>query len=194
MDSVSHFYSQPSHLSLGGYPVFAGSRRQVGGNIFGSIARFTLPLLKNFGRKVGLPLLKTVGRQALGVAANVAADALQGKNAKEALKSHAREAALDTLRSLPIGSAGASTSYASRRSRGVRTKRRKQKGGGVRSGRVGRSRRRRRRRPGQQRKRSISKSVRKTQKTRKRSRKRPRSTSQATKQKSKRRRTLTSYL
>ncbi len=184
MDPVSTFYAQPSHSALGGFPVFAGSRRQVGGNIFGSIARFTLPLLKNFGRKVGLPLLKTVGRKALGVAANVAADALQGRNAKEALKSHAREAALDTLQSLTLAS-----SSASRRSRTARTKRRKQRGGGeVRSGRTGRSRRRR------QRQRSRSGVVRMTKKKKAPSRKRSRSSSQSTRQKRKRRRTLSSYL
>ena len=191
MDPVSSFYAQPSHSSLGGYPIFAGSRRQVGGNIFGSIARFTLPLLKNFGRKVGLPLLKTVGRKALGVAANVAADALQGKNAKEALKSHAREAALDTLHSLPMTSLAASASSTSRRSRGVRTKRRKQKGGGLRSGGVGRSRRQRSRsRVGRKTRTKKKKRMRKNGSSRKRSR----STSQATKQKRKRRRTLSSYV
>lgn len=85
-------YSGPS----GAYPVYAGSRRQVGGGILGSIGRLVLPSLK----RVALPLLKRAGRSLLEVGTNAAADALSGRNFKDSLQQHSRTAALDALGSL----------------------------------------------------------------------------------------------
>ena len=40
MVSIEALYSQPTYSGGGGIPFFAGSRRQFGGGIFGSLARF----------------------------------------------------------------------------------------------------------------------------------------------------------
>ena len=51
MDDTLAFYSRPStEYRGGGFPVFAGSRRQRGGGIFGSLKRFFLPIAKNVGK------------------------------------------------------------------------------------------------------------------------------------------------
>lgn len=75
-------YSQPQYGS--GLPVYAGARRQSGGGILGSIARFALPILKN------------VGKRALGVAAKTVKDVATGKRGVgEALKRHGKRELLD---------------------------------------------------------------------------------------------------
>ena len=77
MDRTAAFYSRPSYVGAG-FPVYSGSRRQRGGSILGSIAKFALPMLKNVGRAA-------LG-QAVGLAKDVAQDALSGQNIGEALK------------------------------------------------------------------------------------------------------------
>ena len=67
---MTAYYSKPS------YPIFAGARRQVGGGVFGSLARTFLPFMK----RVATPVLKEVGKNALELGANVASDALRGEN------------------------------------------------------------------------------------------------------------------
>ena len=74
MDLTAKFYSQPSYVGAG-FPVFSGSRRQRGGGIFGSLAKMVLPVLKNVGSSV----LRTAGRQAVGLARDVAESALSGE-------------------------------------------------------------------------------------------------------------------
>ena len=74
MDATARFYSQPSYVG-GGFPVFAGSRRQRGGGIFGSLAKMVLPALKSVGSSV----LRNVGREAVGLARDVADTALSGQ-------------------------------------------------------------------------------------------------------------------
>jgi len=61
-DILADFYSRPQ--LGGGFPVFKGTRRQVGGSFLSSLARFAIPVLKFLGKKV------------LGVAGNVATDVL----------------------------------------------------------------------------------------------------------------------
>ena len=48
MASIDSIYSQPTYTGGGGIPFFAGSRRQFGGGIFGSLARLVMPAVKNF--------------------------------------------------------------------------------------------------------------------------------------------------
>ena len=78
MDATAHFYSAPT-----GFTPFSGSRRQVGGGIFGSLARSLLPKLKDFGA--------AAARRALNTAANVASDVAQGSSFGDAVKSRGKE-------------------------------------------------------------------------------------------------------
>jgi hypothetical protein len=80
-----HDYYRNQALQRGGFamPYFAGARYQRGhglGSIFGSIFR---------GLKSIFPsVMKTVGRHALTTGVNIANDVLEGKNIKEAAKTH----------------------------------------------------------------------------------------------------------
>ena len=81
MDSTARFYSQPSYVG-GGFPVFAGSRRQRGGGVFGSIAKAVLPALKSVGKSI----LRRAGSEALGLASDLATSGLTGRGIKQTLK------------------------------------------------------------------------------------------------------------
>ena len=85
MDRTAQFYSQPSYVSGGIMPVFSGSRRQRGGSILGSLKNFFMPLFSRLGRR-GI-------KSALGVAQNVATEAISGKNIKASLRQHGLKAA-----------------------------------------------------------------------------------------------------
>ena len=87
MHSLHTIYSQPQ---LGrGLPVYAGWRRQSGGGILGSIARFAMPILKN------------VGKRALNVAAKTAKDVVSGKRGVgAALKKHGKREAISAIHNL----------------------------------------------------------------------------------------------
>ena len=82
MDRTAAFYSAPSYQyrGAGGFPVFAGSRRQRGGSILGSIAKVAMPILGNIG--------KAALGQAVGLAKDVAGDLAQGRNIGQSLKQH----------------------------------------------------------------------------------------------------------
>ena len=71
----NYYLSQVGH----GMPYFAGARVQQGyglGNLFSSIAKSVLPLVKKGA--------KTLGKQVLQSGVEFASDVLQGKNAKQA--------------------------------------------------------------------------------------------------------------
>ena len=89
MVSIESLYSQPTYSGGGGIPFFAGSRRQFGGGIFGSLARLVLPTAKR--------ALSTIGKSALKVGRNVAVDVLRGRNIKDALVKHSKQEALTQL-------------------------------------------------------------------------------------------------
>lgn len=92
MDDTLAFYSRPSHQFGGGaFPVFTGSRRQRGGSIFGSLKRFFVPIAKSVGRN----LLN----KGLGLARDVAEDALAGKNIKSSIVNRGKAAAIDVGKS-----------------------------------------------------------------------------------------------
>ena len=80
MDRTAAFYSAPSyyHRGSGGFPVYAGSRRQRGGSILGSIAKVALPMLKSVG--------KAALGQAVGFAKDVAGDLAEGRDIRQSLK------------------------------------------------------------------------------------------------------------
>lgn len=85
--NMTTYYSKPS------YPVFVGGRRQVGGGVFGSLARSFLPFLK----RAAVPVLKEVGKGALELGANVASDALRGENIGQSFKERAKDSAIKFL-------------------------------------------------------------------------------------------------
>lgn len=88
MDDTLAFYSRPSNEFRGGaFPVFAGSRRQRGGSIFGSLKRFFIPAVKSVG--------KNLLSKGLGFARDVAEDALAGKNIKDSFMDRGKTAAID---------------------------------------------------------------------------------------------------
>ena len=89
MVSIEAIYSQPTYSGGGGIPFFAGSRRQFGGGIFGSLARLVLPTATR--------ALKSLGKSALTVGKNVAADVLQGRNIADAFIDHSKQEALTQL-------------------------------------------------------------------------------------------------
>ena len=80
MDRTAAFYSAPSYhyRGAGGFPIFSGSRRQRGGGILGSLAKMAMPMLKTVG--------KAALGQAVGFAKDVATDIAQGRNVKQSLK------------------------------------------------------------------------------------------------------------
>lgn len=77
------FYSKPQQI--GGYPVFRGARRQIGGSFLSGIARYAIPILK------------FLGRAALNIAGNTASDVLQGK---QSLKDAAIEHGLNEIKQM----------------------------------------------------------------------------------------------
>ena len=85
MDQTALFYSRPTHG--GGFPVFAGSRRQRGGGIFGSLKNFFLPVAKKIGR--------SLFSQGVGLAKDIAEDALAGKSIKSSFLDRGKSRALD---------------------------------------------------------------------------------------------------
>ena len=84
----NYYLSQVGH----GMPYFAGARVQQGyglGNLFSSIAKRVLPLVKKSA--------KTLGKQVLQSGVEFASDVLHGKNAKQAAIDQARAAGSNLL-------------------------------------------------------------------------------------------------
>lgn len=87
MDLTANFYSRPSNEFRGGsYPIFTGSRRQRGGGIFGTLAKFFAPIAKNIGKSL---LANTVS-----FAKDVVVDTAKGNNFKDSLKKHGKRNAI----------------------------------------------------------------------------------------------------
>ena len=84
----NYYLSQVGH----GMPYFAGARVQQGyglGNLFSSIAKSVLPLVKKGA--------KTHGKQVLQSGVDFASDVLQGKNVKQAAIDQAKAASTNLL-------------------------------------------------------------------------------------------------
>ena len=84
----NYYLSQVGH----GMPYFAGARVQQGyglGNLFSSIVKSVLPLVKKGA--------KTLGKQVLQSGVDFASDVLQGKNVKQAAIDQAKAAGTNLL-------------------------------------------------------------------------------------------------
>jgi len=82
-----------------GMPIYIGGKYQRGhglGNIFGSLFRSALPMLKSVGKKIG--------KQALTSGARFASDIIGGDDFKTAAKRRAKEGGLSFLRDVAGGS------------------------------------------------------------------------------------------
>ena len=113
MDRTATFYSAPSyHHRGGGFPVYAGSRRQRGGGILGSLAKFAMPVLGQIG--------KAALGQAVGFAKDVAGDVAAGRNVRQSLKQRGlrrlKNTALNSLSNITSGGRPAGRRPAGRRS------------------------------------------------------------------------------
>ena len=87
----NYYLSQVGH----GMPYFAGARVQQGyglGNLFSSIAKSVLPLVKKGA--------KTLGKQVLQSDVDFASDVLQGKNVKQAAIDQAKAAGTNLLQAV----------------------------------------------------------------------------------------------
>ena len=125
MDHTSQFYSRPSYAfrgGAGGFHVFSGSRRQRGGSFLGALKKFFFPIAKSLGRQ----LLS----QGVGLASELANDAMSGKNLKDAIKTRGKASAINFGKSAARQGIGALTSMigkggrrAPRRRRGIRKRR-----------------------------------------------------------------------
>ena len=95
MDRTAAFYSHPSYQLTGsGFPIFAGSRRQRGGSLLGSIKSMVLPALKSTGKALGSNAL----REAVGLAKDVAGDVFAGRNIKQSLMQRGKKRALNVVK------------------------------------------------------------------------------------------------
>ena len=106
---ASNFYSEPSYMAGGSFPIYSGSRKQVGGSFFGSMRQYLAPMAKTAAagfrtaaknetlRSMAKTLAKEATKKGVEVLTNVTVDALQGKDAGESFKEHSRSAAIDIL-------------------------------------------------------------------------------------------------
>ena len=94
MDTTQAFYSAPSYLYRGGgFPVYAGSRRQRGGSLLGSLSKMVMPILGAVG--------KSALTQAAGLASDLVSDARRGRPFRESLKDRGLSRLHTTLRTIP---------------------------------------------------------------------------------------------
>ena len=88
MDYTASFYSRPSYVGSGA--IFSGARRQRGGSILGALKSLVLPVMAAVGPK----LIRSVGniakKQVFGLATDLLADKVRGRNMTNSLKTHGR--------------------------------------------------------------------------------------------------------
>ena len=89
MDRTADFYSRPSHDFRGGagFHVFAGSRRQRGGSVLGSLKGLFMPIAKDLG--------KAAVATGVALAQDVVRDKMMGKNLKSSILEHGKARGLD---------------------------------------------------------------------------------------------------
>jgi hypothetical protein len=98
MDFNKYYVDQASNSR---YPVFRGMDIQRGyglGGIFKKFFSWIMPIV----REHALPVTKTIGKEMLKGAINVANDSLEGKNVKESAKSRTKEV-LNNLKETQLG-------------------------------------------------------------------------------------------
>ena len=87
---LEYYVGQAKQTGHGGMAGFQGIPYQRGnglGSFFGRLFRSILPVAKNIGKSA----LKTVGKEALHLGANVMNDVVQGQNIKQALKTRGKK-------------------------------------------------------------------------------------------------------
>lgn len=106
---MASFYAAPSYQSGGSFPIYRGTRRHRGGKFFSSVRNFIAPIGRQAfsGIKRGFKHLaqnsvvrniaSEAAKRGTEMLANVAVDALQGRNVGEAFKERSREAALKAI-------------------------------------------------------------------------------------------------
>ena len=89
-DPIADFYSRPQLGS--GIAIYQGNRRQAGGGVFSSIARFAVPIIRKIKEKI-LGIAPAVGANALEVVKNSIDDVRRNNKTSfvEALRDNARE-------------------------------------------------------------------------------------------------------
>jgi hypothetical protein len=93
---LEYFFTQAGQVGHGGLGGFQGIPYQRGhglGSFFARLFRAIMPVAK----RVGKSALKTVGKEALAMGANVAGDVVKGKHFEEAMETHGRQAAGNIL-------------------------------------------------------------------------------------------------
>ena len=101
----SNFYANPSYMTGGAFTIYSGARRHRGGSFLGSLSRFMAPIgrqaLSGIKSLAQNKTVRNIAKQAMvkgaEAAANVTADALQGRNVAEAIKQHTKEAAFNIM-------------------------------------------------------------------------------------------------
>ena len=88
MDYTAKFYSSPNHVGSG--VIYSGARRQRGGSALGALKSVLLPIAKTVGPKLIKKVGKIAKRQLFGLATDLIADKVSGKNMKDSLKSHGK--------------------------------------------------------------------------------------------------------
>ena len=88
-DPVADFYSKPQLGS--GIAIYQGNRRQTGGGIFQSIARFAVPILRTIKNKL-LGIAPALGNKAMEVVKDTIEDVQSGKRTfVQALRENTRD-------------------------------------------------------------------------------------------------------
>lgn len=88
MDYTAKFYSRPYHVGSG--VIYSGARRQRGGSILGALKSMVLPVMRAVGPKLIKKVGKIAKRQMFGLATDLLADKVSGKNMKDSLKSRGK--------------------------------------------------------------------------------------------------------
>lgn len=109
----ANFYAKPTYMSGGAFTIYSGSRRQIGGGFLGSIRKAMAPIgrtalqgLKTIARnKTVRGIAKQAAKRGADVLANVAVDALQGRDIGQSFRERGKEAALGALVGEPSGQA-----------------------------------------------------------------------------------------
>ena len=87
-DPVADFYSKPQLGS--GIAIYQGNRRQAGGGIFQSIARFAVPILRTIKNKLGIA--PALGNKTMEVVKDTIEDVQSGKRTiVQALRDNTRD-------------------------------------------------------------------------------------------------------
>ena len=86
MDHTAKFYSRPSYVGSG--VVFSGARRQRGGSVLGALKSMVVPVIKTVGPKIMKKVGSIAKKQMFGLATDLLADKIRGRDLTESLKTH----------------------------------------------------------------------------------------------------------